>query len=237
LGLTNLDIGFVYWRLLVRSDPAWALPIHMDCVTKDIILGSLTIWYWSHIAAILPHHNGKFWILWLSPIEVTGGHITPSQWKVLGSWLSSIEITHGHITPSQWKVLGSLTIYPLKSLVAILPHHNGKFWVLWLYSIEVTGGHITPSQWRVMDFFTIFHWSHMAAILPHHNVKVWILKTSSGLTDHPHWSPMAAILPLSHSKTTLVALAISQTSHMAALSSLTSTIVMGHHNGPRLDMG
>jgi hypothetical protein len=49
LGLMNLDIGFVYWRLLVRSDPAWAFPIRTDCVTifLDVVAnGGPVRWNW-----------------------------------------------------------------------------------------------------------------------------------------------------------------------------------------------
>jgi hypothetical protein len=49
LGLTNLDIGFVYWCLLIRSGPAWVFPIRTDCITVILNVeakGGTIRWNW-----------------------------------------------------------------------------------------------------------------------------------------------------------------------------------------------
>jgi hypothetical protein len=54
LGLKNLDIGFVYWRLLIWSGPAWAFPIRTEYVTiflNVVAKGGTIRWNW-HITPI-----------------------------------------------------------------------------------------------------------------------------------------------------------------------------------------
>jgi hypothetical protein len=205
----HLDIGFVYWRLLIRSDLAWVFPIRTDCVTIFLNVvgkGGTAIWNWPITSDLCLATSWLHDLIYTPP---SGHNIHYTRTFDIDTWNQSEGANRCGNTCSVVENLHSV----VKKMVERRWSNKNVMGCLWLvhwrmschrdydgWWVDVTNVHTcvpfqASQQLRVVMLHT-GHWRTLALSWPGHRRQYWRSSTAWYLAGLEHDSRVVS--PLAH---------------------------------------